>query len=70
MVVRRIRMLLEVWDRSTLADQEATIGRVKTQRRAARQEAASTTSSTSKRAKDGELVIATDAHIRLAAPST
>ncbi|EGL20285.1 MULTISPECIES: iron uptake transporter deferrochelatase/peroxidase subunit [unclassified Paenibacillus] len=27
MVVRRIRMRIEVWDRSTLADQEATFGR-------------------------------------------
>ena len=29
LVTRRIRMLLEVWDRSTLADQELTIGRDK-----------------------------------------
>jgi deferrochelatase/peroxidase EfeB len=29
MVTRRIRMLLEVWDRATLADQELTIGRRK-----------------------------------------
>jgi deferrochelatase/peroxidase EfeB len=67
MVVRRIRMLLEVWDRSTLADQEATIGRVK-----------ETGAPLGKRRErdavdlnlqaDGELVIAGDAHIRLAAP--
>src|SRR5262249_10384324 len=29
LVARRIRMLIEVWDRSTLSDQERTIGRTK-----------------------------------------
>ena len=31
LVTRRIRMMLEIWDRSTLADQELTIGRNKQQ---------------------------------------
>ncbi|HEY7105270.1 MAG TPA: iron uptake transporter deferrochelatase/peroxidase subunit [Acidimicrobiia bacterium] len=69
MVVRRIRMLLEVWDRSTLADQEATIGRVKSSGaplgRTREHQAVDL-----KARSDGELVIPADAHIRLAAPAT
>ena len=67
LVTRRIRMLLEVWDRSTLADQELTIGRVKgdgaplggTKEHDVVNLAAK---------RDGEPVIPADAHIRLAAP--
>ncbi len=67
LVTRRIRMMLEIWDRSTLADQELTIGRNK-------QEGAplggakehDTVNLTAK--QDGAPVIPVDAHIRLAAP--
>jgi deferrochelatase/peroxidase EfeB len=69
LVTRRIRMLLEVWDRSTLADQEQTIGRIK----------GSGAPLGGTREHDtvplatklgGEPVIPVDAHIRLAAPAT
>ena len=46
-VTRRIRMLIETWDRSSLGDQQDTIGRDKTGGRAARRAATSTTRSTS-----------------------
>jgi deferrochelatase/peroxidase EfeB len=67
LVTRRIRMMLEIWDRSTLADQELTIGRNK-------QEGAplggakehDTVNLTAKHG--GQPVIPVDAHIRLAAP--
>ncbi len=67
LVARRIRMLLEVWDRSTLADQEATIGRVKGNGAPiGGTKEHETVDLTSKR--DGDPVIPVDAHIRLAAP--
>jgi deferrochelatase/peroxidase EfeB len=69
MVVRRIRMLLEVWDRSTLADQEATIGRVKRSGAPLGGRREHDAVDLAAR-RNGELVIATDAHIRLAAPAT
>jgi deferrochelatase/peroxidase EfeB len=68
MVVRRIRMLTEVWDRSTLADQEATIGRVKVSGAPLGKNREHDVVDLDER-QDGELVIAQDAHIRLAAPS-
>ncbi len=68
LVARRIRMLLEVWDRSTLADQEASIGRVKgTGAPLGQSHEHATVALTAKR--NGEPVIPVDAHIRLAAPS-
>jgi len=68
MVTRRIRMLLEVWDRSTLADQELTIGRNKIQGAplGAKKEHDVVDL---KATNDGDPVIPVDAHIRLAAPS-
>jgi deferrochelatase/peroxidase EfeB len=67
LVTRRIRMLLEVWDRSTLADQEQTIGRVKGN--GAPLGATREHDPVNLSAKvDGEPVIPADGHIRLAAP--
>jgi deferrochelatase/peroxidase EfeB len=65
MVTRRIRMLLEVWDRSPLEDQEQTIGR--------RKYSGAPLTGTQEfdpldleAEKDGQPVIPEDAHVRLA----
>ena len=65
MVTRQIRMLLEIWDRSSLEDQEQTIGRRK-------YSGAPLTGSKEldpldlEAEKNGKPVIAEDAHVRLA----
>jgi deferrochelatase/peroxidase EfeB len=62
LVARRIRMLIEVWDRASLGDQEQTIGRHK-----------ATGAPLGARAEFDPLKVArlpTDSHVRLAAPST
>jgi deferrochelatase/peroxidase EfeB len=69
LVVRRIRMLLEVWDRSTLSDQELTIGRVKGSG-APLGEAREHQPLDLAARHAGERVIPADAHVRLAAPET
>jgi deferrochelatase/peroxidase EfeB len=67
LVTRRIRMMLEIWDRSTLADQELTIGRDKYE--GAPLGATKEHDPVDLAAKrDGQPVIPVDAHIRLAAP--
>jgi deferrochelatase/peroxidase EfeB len=65
MVTRRIRMLLEVWDRSSLEDQEQTIGRHKYSGAplGGREEFEPLDL---KAEKDGAPVIPVDAHVRLA----
>jgi deferrochelatase/peroxidase EfeB len=69
MIVRRIRTLLDVWDTTSIEEQEATIGRSKDtgaplggHREHDRPDLDAT--------HDGAPVIASDAHIRLAAPAT
>jgi deferrochelatase/peroxidase EfeB len=68
-VVRRIRMLLEAWDRTAIGEQERVIGRSKVigaPNGSTREHATPNLEGTD---PDGKLRIDTDAHIRLAAPS-
>jgi deferrochelatase/peroxidase EfeB len=68
MVTRRIRMLIEVWDRASLTDQEATIGRAKA--------SGAPLTGTAERdpldldAGGAQPIIPRDAHVRLAAPAS
>jgi deferrochelatase/peroxidase EfeB len=67
LVARRIRMFLETWDRSTLADQEATIGRAKASGAPLGATEEHDPADLRARQADGTPVIPADAHIRLAA---
>jgi len=69
LVARRIRMLIEVWDRASLTDQEVTIGRRKAS--GAPLTGTAEHDDLDLRARDAKgLVIPADAHVRLAAPAT
>ncbi len=70
LVARRIRTHLEAWDRSTLDEQERTIGRIKAN--GAPLGAAHETAPVDLHAigSDGQPLIPTHAHIRVAAPSS
>jgi len=67
-VVRRIRMLLESWDRTALREQERVIGRTKVVGAPLGSGSEHATPRLGAKGPDGKLVIDTDAHIRLAAP--
>jgi deferrochelatase/peroxidase EfeB len=68
LVTRRIRMLIEVWDRASLADQEATIGREKVDGAPLGGRHEHDEVDLTARTQAGEPLIPADAHIRLAAP--
>jgi deferrochelatase/peroxidase EfeB len=70
MVTRRIRMLIEVWDRASLGDQEATIGRQKSSGAPLGAHAEHDRVELGARGRDGQPVVPADAHIRLAAPAS
>jgi deferrochelatase/peroxidase EfeB len=70
MVTRRIRMLIEVWDRASLGDQEATIGRSKASGAPLGRRDEHDRVDLKARAAGGGEVVPADAHIRLAAPAT
>src|SRR5918999_495100 len=69
LVARRIRMLIEVWDRASLADQEGTIGRHKYSGAPIGSENEFDPVDLEARGEDGELLIPEDSHVRLARQS-
>jgi deferrochelatase/peroxidase EfeB len=68
MVVRRIRMLIEVWDRATLHDQEETIGRQRASGAPLGGKDEFDVVDFTARRPDGKPVIPANSHVRLAAP--
>jgi deferrochelatase/peroxidase EfeB len=70
LVARRIRMLIEQWDRAALGDQEKTIGRHKVSGAPLTRRQEHDPIELDRRGKDGKPVIPLDAHVRLAAPAS
>lgn len=66
LVARRIRIFIEVWDRSALSDQEQTIGRSKLEGAPLGASHEHDAINLAANAAGGDPVIATDAHVRLA----
>jgi deferrochelatase/peroxidase EfeB len=69
-VARRIRMLINAWDRAALSDQQNTIGRFKVSGAPLTGTKEHDPLDLDARAADGQPVIPLNAHVRLAAPST
>ncbi|MGK5498031.1 iron uptake transporter deferrochelatase/peroxidase subunit [Streptomyces sp. URMC 125] len=69
-VVRRIRMLLDDWEREPLAEQEKVIGRRKSDGAPLSGGTETTPVDLAKRTADGDLAVAADAHVRVSAPET
>jgi deferrochelatase/peroxidase EfeB len=70
LVARRIRVHIEVWDRSSLLDQERTIGRTRTAGAPLGAENERDTVDLDAKSSDGEPVIPVDSHVRLAHQQT
>ena len=70
MVTRRIRMLIETWDRAALSDQQNTIGRFKESGAPLTGHREHDPVQLASRQTDGTPVIPANAHIRLAAPAS
>jgi deferrochelatase/peroxidase EfeB len=69
MVTRKIRMLIETWDRTSLGEQEAIIGRTKGEGAALGRQKEFDEPDLVKLGPDGEPAIAKTAHVRLAHPT-
>ncbi|WP_113702999.1 iron uptake transporter deferrochelatase/peroxidase subunit [Nonomuraea lactucae] len=69
MVTRKIRMTIETWDRTSLAEQQAIFGRDKGEGAPLGGKAEFDTPDFAAKGPDGQPYIASDAHIRLAHPS-
>jgi len=69
MVTRKIRMLVESWDRTSLGEQEDVIGRVKGSGAALGQANEFDEIDLSAKTGEGDPVVPVDAHVRLAHPS-